>query len=149
MVSAVCKAPTIQVFLYLQVFSVEDFEAGVPTLASYSYGATIAQTKDMNMVKYGKAAAAVNYTIGADGNASMLVATPYTIGSAYTQLSFWMYGDNSGSALTLVTSDGTNTTETPAGNVDFTRWKQITVALPTGTVAFEGLKITQLMNADG
>lgn len=149
-VSAGGKTATIQVSVSnIALATVEDFEAGVPALASYSYGATIAQTKDMNVVKYGKAAAAVNYTIGADGNASLLVAAPYSIGSAYTQLSFWMYGDNSGSALTMVTSDGTNTAETPAGNVDFTGWKQITVALPTGTVSFEGLKLTQMLNADG
>lgn len=149
-VSAGGKTATVQVSVSnIALATVEDFEAGVPELASYSYGAAISQVTDANLVKYGKAAAAVNYTIGADGNASLLFAAPYSIGSAYTQVSFWLYGDNSGSALTLVTSDGTNTVETPAGNVDFSGWKQITVTLPTGTASLAGLKLTQALNADG
>lgn len=149
-VSAGGKTATVQVSVSnIALAAVEDFEAGVPELATYSYGAAISPVTDANLVKYGKAAAAVNYTIGADGNASLLFAAPYSIGSAYTQLSFWLYGDNSGSALTMVTSDGTNTVETAAGNVDFSGWKQITVTLPTGTASLAGFKLTQAQNPDG
>lgn len=149
-VSAGGKTAAVQVSVSnIALATVEDFEASVPELASYSYGATISQVTDANLVKYGKAAAAVNYTIGADGNASLLFATPYSIGSAYTQVSFWLYGDKSGNALTMVTSDGTNTVETAAGNVDFSGWKQITVTLPTGTASLAGFKLTQVLNADG
>lgn len=149
-VSAGGKTATIQVSVSnIALATVEDFEASVPELATYSYGAAISRTTDMNLVKYGRAAAAVNYTIGADGAASLLFAVPYSIGSAYTQASFWLYGDSSGSALSVVTSDGENTVETAAGSVDFSGWKQITVALPAGTASLAGFKLTQAMNADG
>lgn len=149
-VSAGGKTATVQVNVsHIALATVEDFEAAAPELSSFSYGASISRVTDMNLVKYGRAAAAVNYTIGADGTSSVLFAVPYSIGSAYTQLSFWVYGDKSGNALTVLTSDGENTVETSAGNVDFTGWKQITVALPTGTATLAGFKLTAGINADG
>ena len=127
----------------------EDFETQAPPLASYSYGGTLTRTTDANFVKYGKAAGAMSYTIGADGTASILFAQPMAVGSAYTQLNLWLYGDNSGSILSALTTDGTNTTETSLGTLNFSGWRQLTVPLPTGTAALEGFKLMQLLREDG
>ena len=133
-VSAGGKTATVQISVSnIALATVEDFEAGVPGLASYSYGATIARVTDANLVKYGKAAAAVNYTIGADGNASLLFAAPYSIGSAYTQVSFWMYGDNSGSALTMIRAHSSAVT----GRLSFFRVGTIPLARDRGNLTID------------
>ena len=149
-VSAGGRSATVSVTVsHLALAAVEDFETQAPPLASYSYGGTLTRTTDANFVKYGKAAGAMSYTIGADGTASILFAQPMAVGSAYTQLNLWLYGDNSGSVLSALTTDGTNTTETSLGALDFSGWRQLTVPLPTGTAALEGFKLMQLLREDG
>lgn len=149
-VTAGGKTATVQVNVsHLALATVEDFEATMPALSAYGYGAAVSRAADMNFVKYGRASARLDYQIGADGTATALFAAPYSIGSAYTQLSFWLYGDKSGGALSVLTSDGESTVETAVGAVDFSGWKQLLVTLPAGTASLAGFKLTQLLNADG
>ena len=122
--------------------TIESFESGVPAAASYSYGGTIAVNGNLNYVRYGRQSGKFDYTLGSDGTANLIFDTPYTIGSAYTQISLWVYGDNSGNTLKLLTSDGTATSETDIGTLNFSDWKQLTVTLPEGTASVTGFKLT-------
>lgn len=121
---------------------VDGFENGVPTVAGYSYGGKLTSNADMNYVKFGRKSAKLDYTFGSDGTATVAFDTPYTLDTAYTGLNFWVYGDNSGAQLSLLTSDGSTPSETPAGTIDFTGWKQFSVTLPDGTASIAGFKLT-------
>ena len=123
--------------------TLEDFESGIPALASYSYGGTLSSNTDSAFVKLGRASGRLDYTLGSDGTASVIFETPYSMGSAYTQLNLWLLGDNSGGTLYLLTTDGTSTAETELTSLDFVdgQWRQLSAVLPTGTAAVTGFKI--------
>jgi exopolysaccharide biosynthesis protein len=121
---------------------VDGFENGVPAVTGYSYGGKLSANTDMNFVKFGRKSAKLDYTFGSDGTATVAFDTPYSIDTAYTGLNFWVYGDNSGSQMSVLTSDGSATAETPAGTVDFTGWKQLSVTLPGGAASLTGFKLT-------
>lgn len=142
-VSAGGKSTTVAVTVStVPLSTLEDFESGAPAATSYSYGAAMTANTDTAYVKYGRQSGALAYTLGADGTATWILDNPATIGSAYTILNLWVYGDNSGNALSVLVSDGSGTSEISAGTLDFTGWKQLSVTLPAGTTAFSGIKVT-------
>lgn len=126
----------------LALSEVDGFESGVPTVTAYSYGGKLTSNTDMNFVKFGKKSAKLDYTFGSDGTAAVAFDTPYSIDTAYTSLNFWVYGDNSGAQLSVLTSDGSSAHETAVGSVNFTGWKQFSVKLPDGTAALTGFELT-------
>lgn len=126
----------------LALSEVDGFENGVPSVTGYSYGGKLASNTDMNYVKFGKKSAKLDYTFGSDGTATVAFDTPYAIDAAYTGLNFWVYGNNSGAQLSLLTSDGSAANETAAGSMNFTGWKQLSVKLPDGTATISGFKLT-------
>jgi exopolysaccharide biosynthesis protein len=121
--------------------TLEGFEGTLPASASYSYGTTLSANSAAAYVQYGRLSGKVDYVIGSDSASHLVFDTPYEISAPYTQLNFWVYGDNSGNALTLTTSDGTTTSTTNACTLDFTGWKQLSVTLPAGTAAITGFQI--------
>lgn len=142
-VSAGGKSVAVKVTVSeIALSTVEDFENGAPAAAEYSYGATMSANTNANFVRYGLGSGKLSYTLDASGISTMIFANPYSIGTAYTQLNLWIWGDESNNALAIMTSDGTNTTEIDAGTLNFSGWKQITVALPAGTASITGMKIS-------
>lgn len=120
---------------------VDGFENGVPSVTGYSYGGKLTSNTDMNYVKFGKKSAKLDYAFGSDGTATVAFDTPYTIGTAYTGLNFWVYGDGSGSRLSMLTSDGSASAETAVGTIDFLGWKQFSAVLPDNAVSLAGFKL--------
>ncbi|MCI2059164.1 MAG: S-layer homology domain-containing protein [Oscillibacter sp.] len=142
-VSAGGKSASVQITVStVALKTLEDFESGAPDIAGYSYGAALTANSDPNFVRLGRMSGKLAYKLGSDGTASLVFDSPYAAGSAYTLLNLWVYGDNSGNALTLLTSDGTNTSSTQLSKLDFSGWKQFSVALPAGTTSVSGFRIT-------
>lgn len=127
--------------------TVESFENGAPAIDG-SNTALSANTA-LDTVRMGRASGQLTYTLGADGTASLDFVTPYAISAAYTCLNLWVYGDGSGTTLSVLTSDGSTVTATAAAVLDFTGWKQVTAVLPAGTTALTGLRIAGAAAADG
>lgn len=125
----------------LALSTVENFENSMPASESYSYGTVLSANSDPNYVRYGRLSGKLDYTLGSGGTSTLAFSTPYSVGSAYTLLNLWVYGDNSGNTLELLTCDGTNTVVTDIAVLDFSGWKQLSVGLPAGTASVTGFKI--------
>ena len=64
----------------------------------------LSYNSEMTRVHNGYASARLDYATGSEGNA--YIGLNYAIPSNYDQLNFWVYGDNSGAQLALVTDTG-------------------------------------------
>lgn len=89
-------------------------------------------------VAYGSQSLSVKHT----GSASLTGTHALTDTDRY--LSLWVYGDQSGS--TLSADFGTGSADAPQavqtlGKLDFTGWKQLTAAVPSGAQTFTGLRL--------
>ncbi len=142
-VSAGGKSTTVKVTVStVPLSTLEDFEDGAPALASYSYGGTSTSTTAADKVQRGRMAGQVGYTLGADGTASVIFETPYTLGSAYTQLNLWLRGDGSSNVLSVLTSDGATTTATQVASLRSTDYQLLNISLPTGAASIVGFRVT-------
>lgn len=128
---------------------VDGFESGVPSATGYSYGGTLSSNTDLDYVKYGSKSAKLDYSFSSDSPASVVFNTPYSIGSAYTSLNLWVYGDNSDNTFSLLTSDGSSTSETPITTLNFKGWKLLSVTLPESASSVTGFKITGSSSGSG
>ena len=81
----------------------------------------------MTRVHNGYASARLDYATGSEGNA--YIGLNYAIPSNYDQLNLWVYGDNSGAQLALVTDTGS----VNLGALNFSGWKLLTAKLGTAT----------------
>ena len=122
--------------------TVENFEAAdlSGTFSDTGSGISISRATDSDHVKLGRSAGKLTYRLDGSGTAS--ASGNYAISETYTGLNLWVYGDGSGSTLSVLTSNGTAESETAVGKLDFTGWKQLSVTLPSGTTALTGLRIT-------
>lgn len=141
-VSAGGKSITLPVTVSkIALATVENFESDTLSSAfvDMGMGMTVSQVKDAEHVRMGRASGAFRYALGADGTAS--VGAYHLFSSVYSLLNLWVYGDTSGNALALITSDGYTETVTNAVTLDFSGWRQISVQLPAGATALTGLRI--------
>lgn len=97
--------------------------------------AMLARSTDMTRVHNGYASARLDYATGSEGNA--YIGLNYAIPSNYDQLNLWVYGDNSGAQLALVTDTGS----VNLGALNFSGWKLLTAKLGTVT-AVTGLTVS-------
>ena len=97
--------------------------------------AMLARSTDMTRVHNGYASARLDYATGSEGNA--YIGLNYAIPSNYDQLNFWVYGDNSGAQLALVTDTGS----VNLGALNFSGWKLLTANLGAAT-AVTGLTVS-------
>ena len=97
------------------------FAAMTGTRAMLSYN------NDMSRVHNGFASARLDYATGSGGDA--YIGMQYAVPSNYDQLNFWVYGDNSGAQLALVTDTG----YVNVGALNFSGWKLLTVNLGTAS----------------
>ena len=110
---------------------------------------------DKNYVRFGSASArwdyAVEHASEETQDAALSVERSYTVPNGYDHVTLWIYGDGSGARLALAASaddapaetgapdaEQAETVETEAAAIDFTGWKQVTFALPTGTKTIAG-----------
>ena len=97
--------------------------------------AMLARSTDMTRVHNGYASARLDYATGSEGNA--YIGLNYAIPSNYDQLNLWVYGDNSGAQLALVTDTGS----VNLGALNFSGWKLLTANLGAAT-AVTGLTVS-------
>ena len=97
--------------------------------------AMLSYNSEMTRVHNGYASARLDYAIGSEGNA--YIGLNYAIPSNYDQLNFWVYGDNSGAQLALVTDTGS----VNLGALNFSGWKLLTANLGAAT-AVTGLTVS-------
>ena len=142
-VSAGGKSATVNLTVSkIALATVEEFERSdlFTLFTDTGSGLSMTQATDAEHVRLGKGAGKAAYTLAADGTASL--AAYRTFPSVYSRLNLWVYGDSSGNTLSLLTSDGSMETATDAAVLDFTGWKQVSVALPAGASVLTGLRIT-------
>ena len=97
--------------------------------------AMLSYNSEMTRVHNGYASARLDYAIGSEGNA--YIGLNYAIPSNYDQLNFWVYGDNSGAQLALVTDTGS----VNLGALNFSGWKLLTANLGAAT-AITGMTVS-------
>ncbi len=142
-VSAGGKSAQVQITVSkIALATVEDFERSdlFTLFTDTGSGLSMTQATDAEHVRMGRGAGKLAYALSADGTA--MLASYRSFSSVYSRLNLWVYGDGSGNTLSLLTSDGGMETATEAAVLDFTGWRQISVALPAGTSVLTGLKIS-------
>jgi len=129
-----------------------DFEAD-GTLYSGRAGVGIESTllsNDRTFVRYGRnsLALAYDFALTQDG-VSAFYPLNLRLGTNASMLSFWVFGDGSGNALSAEfgTFGGLKTVD--AGTVDFTGWKRIVLAVPSGAETLTNLNLTRTETGDG
>ena len=142
-VSAGGKSAGVEVTVSkIALAQVEDFERSdlYTSFTDNGSGMAMTQATDGDHVRMGRGSGRIAYTLREDGTASL--AAYRTFSGAYSNLNFWVYGDGSGNGLSLLTSDGSEESAVQAVTLDFTGWRQVSAALPAGTVALTGLRLT-------
>ena len=132
-VSAGDKSLTIPVTVaQVALQTIEDFET--PDTRFFSgYYLTVSRTNASDYVQRGHYAGKLDYVLPEDtGYYSQAMAGSFSnLGTPYTALNLWVYGDGSGNQLSfLYTGDIKSDLELPVTTLDFTGWKQINVPLP-------------------
>ena len=121
--------------------TVEDFEGRFP----YGYGSGADFYPVTGESAYlGRTAGELRYTLDENHTSEVrgLSFAGGTIGSAYTALNLWVYGDGSDNQLALIyNSDETAGARLDITRLDFTGWKLISLSLPAGTVEPEGFAV--------
>ncbi|MEG0755555.1 MAG: phosphodiester glycosidase family protein, partial [Oscillospiraceae bacterium] len=138
-VSAGGKTATLPVTIASHIFTLETFEKSLGQITDTD---TAQAVLDSKTVRYGKQSLKISYNSGLTAQAVLPLPLAITAGEEY--LTLWIYGDNSGADLSLTSADlaGTPAT-TPITTLNFSGWKQITVALPRGTAALHALQMTR------
>jgi len=140
-VSAGGRSATIPVTVSQQALSqVDGFEDGVPALSRDSVGAELTAAVGPDTAALGYGAAKLEYTTSGS-TAFARFQTPYVLPAAYNQLNLWVYGDDSGNILNLLTDHNGETASVPVCTLDFTGWKQVSAVLPAGGLSVTGLAV--------
>ena len=137
-VSAGGQSATIKVTVSKVAYSAVE---GLETALTTQEGGTASWSRNQNMEygRYGKASGKLVYD-AADGFAE--VPVNYAFPAIAPMVTFWVYGDGSGNVLGLRTVDSSgNVSRTDQVTLDFTGWKAIQSAMPTGTTAITSLYI--------
>ena len=132
------------------VMAVEDFEGTTTIFRGTGSNMDFSLNHSADTVRMGSGSAKVDYTLTesstnpgtytAAWNASRSTSIDT---STYTALHMWVCGDGSGNQLDLLYSDGTASSLTAGGVLlDFTGWKQVTIALPSGRFEIQGLQVS-------
>ena len=124
---------------HIQTLDTFETDEGLAALTG-SANALVNPETSGDLVRYGKQSVRVDYSAGETGSASLAANLAIPEGDHY--LSMWVYGDGSGNTLTATVADASGTaTDVVLSALDFTGWKHLTAALPTGTTALRGLTV--------
>ena len=124
---------------HIQTLDTFETDEGLAALIG-SANALVNPETSGDLVHYGKQSVRVDYSAGETGSASL--AANLAIPASDHYLSMWVYGDGSGNTLTATVTDASGTaTDVVLSALDFTGWKHLTAALPTGTTALQGLTV--------
>ena len=125
--------------------TVENFEGDFSPASGYGTGMTLTATTSGQPVRYGRKAMQLEYQLTeADGySAQWLLTDPLHVSGPYTALNFWLFGDNSGNTLELLSMDDMGQTQVALSlPLDFTGWRQVSIPNWSENMALEGFRIT-------
>ena len=144
-VSAGGKSVTVNVTVStLALRTVEGFEtAGAGLLSGSGVGLTLSRTTQADKVRMGRAAGLLEYTLTEEQGyaAAWQAGKALTVDGAYSQLNLWVWGDQSGNTLSLNYRSGTESGKLTLCKLDFSGWKQVSCALPSGGAELTGLTL--------
>lgn len=133
------KSLSVPVRISGHILPLEDFESGTGNWLSTDT-AQLEQNTDLDRVRFGRASARVSYQTGWS---SAIFGATLPIPAGESVLSLWVYGDGSGNALTAAFTDSSGERlESALTTLDFTGWKQVKGAIPTGSTALQSISIT-------
>ncbi len=145
-VSAGGRSASIQVTVSnLSVLPVEDFENKTTIFDGFfGEGLQFSRSTAPETVRLGQGSGRLDYALTAENRADWraFLNTPVNR-QLYTSLNLWVYGDGSNNVLSLLYTDGGEELQAlPAAALDFTGWKQVSVALPQMGFSIQGLRIS-------
>ncbi len=128
---------TILVNVAGHILCLEDMEGeGTVFTSTQSAGAEL--DTDLTHVHNGRQSLKVDYAAGEDGVAVLKADIAIPAGEKYVGI--WVYGDQSGSALTAVFTDGKSERMENICGLGFTGWKHVLVAIPQGYNTLQELR---------
>ena len=141
--------------LYLQ--EVEDFESETNIFTAGTGSETVFGTASGENVRFGYAAAQLDYTLTEElqyVSEWRTAKTAATVRAPYSGLSLWVKGDGSGNTLSLLCSDAAGTAcVVDAAVLNFTDWQQLHITFEGDALALQGLRVsaprTELLAEDG
>ncbi|MEG2421778.1 MAG: phosphodiester glycosidase family protein, partial [Oscillospiraceae bacterium] len=138
-VSAGGKTASLPVTIASHILTLETFETSLGQITDTETAQAVLNSKT---VKYGKQSLQISYNSGLVTHATLPLLLSVPTGEEY--LNLWVYGDSSGSDLTLTTADLAGTaTDTYLGTLSFQGWQQLTLHLPAGTATLLSLQMSR------
>lgn len=124
---------------HIQELDSFETETGLSAVQSTETAAVNVETSG-DLVRYGQRSIRVDYNTSASGTAT--VSSTLAIPSGDRYLSLWVYGDGSGNTLTATVADQIGaTSDVVLSALDFTGWRQLTVALPENAASLRALNV--------
>ena len=125
------------------VMLVEGFEGTTTIFRGTGSNMDFSLNHSADTVRMGSGSAKVDYTLTEAGASQWNASKSTSVDTGtYTALHLWVYGDGSGNQLDLLYSDGASTLTAGGILLDFTGWKQVTISLPAGQFAIQGLRVS-------
>jgi hypothetical protein len=115
----------------------------------FTQGATVDRSTDLTKVRYGYGSGRIQYDFGAAGSRSILLPASLGFSRNFSQLSFWVYGDQSGNTLQLAFSTPEGIKEVTGTAISFTGWQQLIVPVPKGATGLSSVVLTQTGTSSG
>lgn len=147
-VSAGGRSTSIQVTVSnLSILPVEDFEEETTIFDGiYGEGLQFSRSAAPESVRMGRGSGRLDYTLaeerGFAAHWRAFLNTPVNR-QLYSSLNLWVCGDGSNNMLSLLYDDGTEELRVlPVAALDFTGWKQVSVAMPQMSFSIQGLRIS-------
>lgn len=93
------------------------------------------------MLRFGSQSLRVDYDLSSGSTARL--DSSFSLNNTPSYLSIWVYGDKTGNSLNAIVRDANGQESTVSfGNLDFSGWKRLTLALPQGTTHLAALTLT-------
>lgn len=134
----------------LPLKNLEDFEGSTSVFRGSGSGMDVSLNHQADTVAMGRGSLKLDYDLTVENSygsgeltAEWRAARSTALGESYTALNLWVYGDGSGNTLNLLYGNGTKSHLTAAvTTLDFTGWKQVSIAGLEAHFVIEGLSIT-------
>lgn len=144
------KTATVNVNVVAKGEQIENFEGDSLKLSTGELsGVTSSIETDLPLVHNGLKSLKLDYNSANAEGGSISVPATITFGETPSMMNLWLYGDNSGNSVSFTADTENGSASTDSVKLDFAGWKQVTVALPSGTKGITSLDINTAAKAAG
>lgn len=148
-----CTAGSVQTTVSVHVTpmqpegaAIHGFEADQSAAVSGA-GLAVAQNRDLNYVRYGASSLRASYDLTKSavtgGKRQVTAGLDAALPEHTDTVGLWVCGDNSGNSLSLLFKSGETQASKWLTQLNFTGWKYVTAAIPSGAAAVTGFAITE------